>query len=119
MKKLSENEIQIYLENELPNWTHIGNKLQRTFTTANWQATLMVSNAIAFIAESVWHHPELILNYNSVKINLNTHDINGITLKDIELAQLVDSIVIWKPSKKSLLTGNPEEWIKDGENSRE
>jgi 4a-hydroxytetrahydrobiopterin dehydratase len=38
------------------------------------------------------HHPEWSNVYNSVTIRLNTHDANGITRMDIDLAQAIDRL---------------------------
>ena len=48
--------------------------------------------AVAIEAEKMDHHPEWSNVYNSVSINLNTHDANGITLLDFDLAHTIDRI---------------------------
>jgi len=73
---------------------------------------MMVSNAIGFLCESTWHHPELVLNYSKVIVKLSTHEVDGITMKDIELATLIENTVMWRPSESSSLSGNPNNLIK-------
>ena len=54
-------------------------------------------NAYAFItkialkAEEIGHHPEWYNVYNKVTITLTTHDINGLSEKDIVLGQFIDN----------------------------
>lgn len=55
--------------------------------------------AIAFIndlaphAEELDHHPELFNVYNRVEITLTTHDADGVTALDFELARRIDAIL--------------------------
>ena len=44
----------------------------------------------ALYAEKVNHHPEWFNLYNSVKVQLTTHDVLGISYKDFELANKMD-----------------------------
>ena len=41
-------------------------------------------------ADKMGHHPELFNVYNKVKIDLTTHDADGISALDFELAQKID-----------------------------
>ena len=44
------------------------------------------------MAEKRNHHPELLNVYNKVSIRLNTHDADGVTEKDFDLAKAIDKI---------------------------
>ena len=48
--------------------------------------------AIAIEAEKIDHHPDWSNVYNSVRINLNTHDAKGITKLDFDLADVIDRV---------------------------
>jgi 4a-hydroxytetrahydrobiopterin dehydratase len=48
--------------------------------------------AVALVAEKMDHHPDWSNIYNSVTIDLNTHDANGITQMDFDLAQSIDRL---------------------------
>ncbi len=43
---------------------------------------------VALHADKVDHHPEWFNVYNRVDITLSTHDANGLTQRDIDLAPL-------------------------------
>ena len=58
----------------------------------------MVVNAIGHLCEAAWHHPDLLVSYPSVTVRLNTHDAGGVTEKDMELAQKIEEVVMWRPS---------------------
>jgi 4a-hydroxytetrahydrobiopterin dehydratase len=50
--------------------------------------------AIALIAEKMNHHPDWSNSYNKVNVTLTTHEANGITQRDFDLASSIDRI--WK-----------------------
>jgi 4a-hydroxytetrahydrobiopterin dehydratase len=54
----------------------------------------MFLNRVAELAELQQHHPIFIHNYNKLKIQLNTHDVQGISHKDFELAQSIDQLAL-------------------------
>ena len=47
-------------------------------------------SAIGEIAEDAFHHPEIILRYAEVEVQLTTHDAGGITENDTDLAARFD-----------------------------
>lgn len=110
-KTYSDSQVQTQLAKLLPRWEFQDNHLVRTFKTGNWQTTVLTANAIAFLAEAAWHHPELILSYPSVTVRLQTHDAGGITDKDFALAQQIEATITWLPGPTDALDGKPGQWI--------
>lgn len=49
---------------------------------------------VALVAEKSDHHPEWSNVYNKVSILLSTHDADGLSIKDIKLADLIDQLAI-------------------------
>lgn len=47
---------------------------------------------VALKADQMDHHPEWSNVYNKVKILLSSHDVNGLSQRDITLANFIDSI---------------------------
>ena len=47
---------------------------------------------VRVMAEKENHHPELFNVYDKVTILLTTHDANGVTEKDINLAKAIEKI---------------------------
>ena len=46
----------------------------------------------AIKAEQMDHHPEWFNVYNRVDVTLTTHDANGVTTLDVELAGFMDAL---------------------------
>jgi 4a-hydroxytetrahydrobiopterin dehydratase len=108
-KTYGDGEVQQRLEAELPQWELDGNCIRRRYTTTSWKSTLMVVNAVGYLAEVAWHHPEIAASYNSVEVRLRNHAADGITDKDFELARKIEDVVDWQPAGEGgALTGPPE-----------
>merc|ERR1712170_294332 len=45
---------------------------------------------VALQAEKMNHHPEWFNVYNKVEITLSTHDVGGLSEKDVTLAKFID-----------------------------
>ena len=96
----------------LPDWEIRDGWLRRTFVTPGWPHTMQLVQAIGFIAEAAWHHPDLRVGYAKVTVMLQTHKVGGITAMDTELASRIDALALWKPDDSSPLDGFPKNWIR-------
>lgn len=47
---------------------------------------------VAMKAEKMDHHPEWFNVYNKVNITLSSHDVNGLSHRDIKLATFIDEV---------------------------
>ena len=47
---------------------------------------------VALISEKLNHHPEWSNVYNNVSITLSSHDVGGLSKRDVNLAELIDNI---------------------------
>ncbi len=78
---------------ELNEWRFIDNKLEKKFKFLDFSEALGFIVRVGLLAEKNNHHPELFNVYNRVIIRLTTHDADGVTDKDIDLAQDIEKIV--------------------------
>ena len=90
--KLSKDQIEEELS-RLEGWSLAGNYIVKEIKTKDWKRTMFAVNAIASLAEAHWHHPDLEVSFGKIRIKLTTHDVGGITRKDIELARAIDDML--------------------------
>ena len=91
MKTYTEQTIQLELKT-LNNWHFKENGIEKKFQFKDFSQALGFIVQVGVQSEKRNHHPELINVYNKVSIRLSTHDANGITDKDIDLAKAIDEI---------------------------
>jgi 4a-hydroxytetrahydrobiopterin dehydratase len=61
------------------------------FDTGTFAKGLALVNAIGEMAEEADHHPDLDLRYTSVTVRLISHDIGGLSRRDLKLAQRISA----------------------------
>ncbi|HEX8111777.1 MAG TPA: 4a-hydroxytetrahydrobiopterin dehydratase [Kofleriaceae bacterium] len=94
-KKLDTDEIARWLA-QLPGWTVEAGKLHREYRFTNFVEAFGVMTSVALVAERMDHHPEWFNVWNTVRVDLMTHDAGGITAKDFELAEAMERIAAGK-----------------------
>jgi len=94
--KMSEAEVEVALKTT-PEWSHIGEVIQRTYQFSDFVASMRFVNAVALEAERAQHHPDIMVRYNKVTLSLATHDAGGITTKDFALAAEADRLAGQRP----------------------
>ncbi|MGH9549584.1 MAG: 4a-hydroxytetrahydrobiopterin dehydratase [Terriglobales bacterium] len=114
-KTYTEAEVPDKLaEHGLTGWYLEDGWIRRKFTTDGWQTTLMLVNAIAYLAESAYHHPDLAVTWGKVWVKLKTHSAGGITDKDSALAKKIEEVALWRPPAGGPLEGTPNKFVKPG-----
>ena len=84
-KRLDDAEIADGL-GSLPGWERRGDRLARSFRFPDFVRAFGWMAAVALVAEKLDHHPEWRNVYGTVEVELTTHDADGITGLDLELA---------------------------------
>lgn len=89
--KLTNDEVQAQLaalneKTQGTKWIIENGKLHKTFTFKSFIRAFGWMTQIAIWAEKLKHHPEWFNVYNKVVIDLVTHDVDGISELDFELA---------------------------------
>ncbi|MGL5062383.1 MAG: 4a-hydroxytetrahydrobiopterin dehydratase [Microcoleus sp.] len=88
---LSDTEIQERTE-RLSGWTVAGKELRCSRKFKDFIEAIDFVNKLVQPAESAGHHPDIAISYNTVTINLTTHDAGGLTEKDFALAQEISAL---------------------------
>ena len=82
------------LLSQLPGWSveeagdHL--RLTKTFKFKGFMPGVEFVNRIAAIAEAEGHHPDLIVSWGSVTVQLWTHAAGGLTENDFIMAARID-----------------------------
>jgi 4a-hydroxytetrahydrobiopterin dehydratase len=84
--KLTENEIEAELK-ELEGWQIRDGKLNKTFKFTDFIDAWGFMCRVALAAQAMDHHPEWLNVYNTVRVDLSTHDAGGVTKLDLQLAR--------------------------------
>src|SRR2546430_2016324 len=91
----TEEQIQEKLK-EFPGWWYEDGWIRRNYKTDGWPTTLMLVNAIGYLAEAAYHHPDLAVTWGRVIVKLKNHAAGGVTDKDFELARKIEELVLWR-----------------------
>src|SRR2546425_3363779 len=108
----SDAQIEAKLK-EFPGWWYEDGWIRRNYKTDGWPTTLMLVNAIGYVAEAAYHHPDLSVTWGRVIVKLQNHAAGGITDKRSEehtselqsLAYLVCRLLLEKKKNQPLSTG--------------
>ncbi|MGL4543234.1 MAG: 4a-hydroxytetrahydrobiopterin dehydratase [Polymorphobacter sp.] len=88
--RLTEAEIETALA-ALPGWMRVGGGFERSYKFADFTRAFAFMARVALLAEKADHHPEWFNVYNRVDVRLTTHDVDGLSQRDIDLARAIDS----------------------------
>ena len=70
-----------------------GKSIVRLFEFAGYHRTISFVNAVAWIAESEGHHPDLKVHYGKVEVLYTTHSIGGLSENDFICAAKIDRLL--------------------------
>jgi 4a-hydroxytetrahydrobiopterin dehydratase len=88
-QKLTHDEV---LAAGLDDWRQIWSLLKARFRTGDFATGLALVDRIGAAAEEANHHPDIALTYPEVIVTLTSHDVGGITSRDVELARRVSEL---------------------------
>jgi len=87
---LSDDEVNAALS-RLRGWELRDGRLRRQYQFRTFLRAIAFVNAVAYLAESAGHHPDITINYNRVTLRLITHSKGGLTDRDFALAADIDA----------------------------
>ena len=92
--QLSPEERQTALK-KLSGWKLEGDReaISKRFVFDDFNAAFGFMARVALIAEKMDHHPEWSNVYKTVDVTLSSHDIGGLSARDIALAEAMERIV--------------------------
>ena len=89
-KLLSNNKVNEKMNLLSKNWSIDGLFLKGSFEFKNFEQAFNFMKVVAIKCEEINHHPKWTNVYNKLDIELFTHDKDGLTMKDFDLAMFMD-----------------------------
>ena len=82
------------LRAELPLWQMLAGRdaIRREFRFRDFSQAWGFMARVALLAEAQDHHPEWSNVYGRVEITLTTHDVAGLSARDVRLARAIDAL---------------------------
>jgi 4a-hydroxytetrahydrobiopterin dehydratase len=75
----------------LTDWRQLFEALRTRFLTGSFTTGLALVTRIGELAERADHHPDVDLRYSHVNLTLVSHDVFGVTSRDLELARAISA----------------------------
>ena len=93
-QRLTEAE-HAALRTSLPDWAQVSGRdaIRREFRFKDFSQAWGFMNRVALLAEQHNHHPDWSNVWNTVRIELSTHDAGGLTGHDVRLAHAINALL--------------------------
>jgi 4a-hydroxytetrahydrobiopterin dehydratase len=79
---------------QLPDWRMLIDRLHASFDTRDFVTAVSLVDAITHAAEEVNQHPELDLAFGRLDVRLTSHDVGGVTSRDVVLARTISELAL-------------------------
>jgi len=89
---MSDTQVLDHLA-QLSSWKSAGGAIEKAFTFKNFHETMAFVNALAWIAHTEDHHPDLQVGYDRCTVRFSTHSVGGISVNDFICAAKADALV--------------------------
>lgn len=89
--KIKRKEVKARLI-EIRDWQIYRKALQKEFKFADFREAFRFLEKVANLSQKSGHYPDFIYSNGKLTIRLITHDVDGITEKDINLAKDIDNV---------------------------
>ncbi len=89
--RLTEEQLAEEL-GSLSGWSIRDEKLHKDYTFESFNQAFGFMARASMEIEKMNHHPEWSNVYNRLSVDLTTHDAGGITINDVRLAGILDSL---------------------------
>jgi 4a-hydroxytetrahydrobiopterin dehydratase len=70
-------------------WRSVGEGVGITFRTGSFATGVQLIDVIGRLADAMNHHPDVDLRYPTVTVRLFTHDVDGLSELDAQLARQI------------------------------
>jgi 4a-hydroxytetrahydrobiopterin dehydratase len=91
VERLPDAEIESRL-GALAGWRREGDAIVKEFRRGDFVGAVRFVDELVGPAEEMNHHPDLAVEWETVRVSLSTHSAGGLTENDFELARRIDSL---------------------------
>eukprot|EP00117_Sycon_ciliatum_P007479 scpid20840/ scgid10566/ Putative pterin-4-alpha-carbinolamine dehydratase; 4-alpha-hydroxy-tetrahydropterin dehydratase; Pterin carbinolamine dehydratase len=86
-----EEDLPTLISNE---WAMVDGRdaIKKTYNFSDFNAAFGFMTRVALKADQMNHHPEWFNVYNRVEVTLSTHDVGGLSARDVKLAKFMDKV---------------------------
>lgn len=81
-----------FAANGLSDWTPLGRAVHARFATGDFATGVRFVERIGAAADAANHHPDVTLTYPAVDVLVTSHDVDGLTERDVDLARTISAI---------------------------
>ena len=74
-------------------WAVRDGALRKEYRFADFAAAMSFANRIAEAAEAADHHPDMLVGWGRVELAWVSHDVGGISERDVEMARTSDRLL--------------------------
>ena len=91
MALLNDSEVEARLA-ELSGWERSGEAIAKRFERGDFVGSVEFVSSLVEPAETMNHHPDLEISWDTVTVTISTHSEGGLTAADFELAAKIDAL---------------------------
>lgn len=91
MQRFTDEEITGALET-VTDWELQDDFITKEYEFEDFKEALEFVNKVGALAETADHHPDIIFGYGYAEVALTTHDSEGLTQLDFDLAKKIDAL---------------------------
>jgi 4a-hydroxytetrahydrobiopterin dehydratase len=89
-KVASDAEVRSALA-ELPGWKQQGKALAKQYEMKGFKSAMAFAGTVGELAERADHHPDILIQFSKVTLTLSSHDVDGISDRDVRLARQIEA----------------------------
>jgi 4a-hydroxytetrahydrobiopterin dehydratase len=89
---LSSEQLDAAVESLGEGWAVRDGALRKEYRFADFAAAMSFANRVADAAEKADHHPDMLVGWGRVELAWASHDVGGISERDIEMARTSDRL---------------------------
>lgn len=80
-------------QEQLPDWTVVDGRLEISVRAKDFVQAIEFVNRFTNLAEAQNHHPDFEIRYNTIRMRVVSHDVGGLTDRDLKFATSVNVLI--------------------------